>query len=119
LSIYRNVSNELKRYGESITVNALKGRFFVKGIIEPLLYKNKLYLGGKQLPDGFFDGGHYLLICPPEINLPVLGDAFIEGGGKRYILKRSETVSIKSKALYTWAVLTPYNEPSEEDFYEA
>lgn len=119
MSIYKSVLKELSRLGESITVTTEKGKFKVKGLIQPLLYKNKLYLGGKQLPDGFFDGGCYLLICSPEVRLPVLGTAFFEAGGKKYILKRSETVKSSSQALYTWAVLSPFNEPTKEDFYEA
>ncbi len=119
MSIYKSILTELKRYGEHLTITTEKGKLRVKGILQPLLYKNKMYLGGTQLPDGYFDNGCYLLICPPEAKLPVLGSAFVENSGKKYILKRSETVNIKAQSLYVWAVLTPYGEPLEEDFYEA
>lgn len=118
MSIYRSVSQELKRFGESVTVTTTAGKFSVKGILQPLLYKNKMYLGGEQLPEGYFDTGHYLFICPPEVKLPVLGTAFLESKGQKYVLKRSETVTVNGEALYIWAVLSPYKEPSEEDFYE-
>lgn len=118
MSIYKSVLNELFKYGESITVTTEKGSFKTKGVLQPLLYKNKLYLGGKQLPDGYFDSGNYLLICSPEVKLPVLGTAFFEAGDKKFILKRSETVNAYSRAFYVWAVLMPYSEPIEEDFYE-
>lgn len=119
MSIYQSVLTELRRFGEKITVTTEAGSFVTKGILQPLLYKNKMYVGGKHIPDGYFDTGHYLLICTPDVDIPVLGTAFFEHNGKRFVLKRSETVRINSTALYSWAVVSPYREPAEEDFYEA
>ena len=116
MSIKRSLLGELERFGETITVTTEQGQKTIKGILQPLLYKNKMYISGKQLPSGYFDMGHYLVICPPEIKLPVVGNAFFECGGKRYILKRSEVVKEKGRELYLWAVLCPYAEPSEEEF---
>lgn len=119
MSIYKSVVQSLGRYGERITVTTENGVRVVKGIMEPLLYKNKLYLEGKQLPHGYFDSGNYLLICPPDANLPTFGNAFVEAKDRKFVLKRSETVTEKGEALYIWAVLMPYTKPKEEDFYEA
>ena len=119
MSIYKSIVQSLSRYGENITVTTEKGAAEVKGILEPLLYKNKLYLGGKQLPFGYFDSGNYLLICTPEVKLPTTGTAFVEAKDRKFVLKRSEIVTAKGEAFYIWAVLMPYNEPVEEDVYEA
>ena len=119
MSIYRSIKNELEHFGEEITVTSKSGTRLIKGILQPLLYKNKMYLGGKQVPSGFFDAGHYLLICPAYIKLPTVGDVFLESKSGSFILKRSETVSINEKALYIWAVLCPYEKPVEDDFNEA
>lgn len=119
MSIYKSIVAVLRRYGKNLTITTENGTAQVKGIIQPLLYKNKLYLGGKQLPYGYFDSGNYLLICPPEAKLPVIGTAFVESEGRKFILKRSETVSAKSEDFYIWAVLMPYGKTEEEDFYEA
>lgn len=118
MSIYGSICRELKKFGENLTVTTEKGSFSVKGVLQPLLYKNKLYLGGKQLPQGFFDGGHYLLICPPEVKLPTLGTALAETKDRKFNLIRSETVTSADKALYIWAVLAPCSEAIREDIYE-
>lgn len=118
MSIYQSILTELSRFGNKVTLTTEAGMFSIKGIIQPLLYKNKMYLSGKQLPEGYFDTGHYLFICSPEVKLPVLGTAFLEANGEKYILKRSETVTVNSEAVYTWAVVSPYKEPLEEDFDE-
>ena len=115
MSICKSMLTELNRYGEDITVTTESGSFVVKGILQPLLYKNKMYIGSSHIPDGYFDTGHYLLICVPEPKIPVAGTAFLESKGKSVVLKRSETVAIKSEALYVWAVVAPYREPQEED----
>lgn len=119
MRILDGVTRQLNRYGEEITVTTEKGSFKTKGILEPLLYKNKMYLGGKQIPDGYFDTGHYLLICPANITIPRLGTAFFQAGDSRYILKRSEIVRMNSENIYIWAVLSPYKKLVEEDFNEA
>ncbi|MBR3987853.1 MAG: hypothetical protein IKK10_00935 [Clostridia bacterium] len=115
MSIYSSVFNELKKYGERITVTTEEGKTSFIGVLEPLLYKNKLYLGGEQLPQGLFDSGNYLLICPADVKLPVLGTAFFEAKEKKFVLKRSETVTMSSKPVYVWAVLSPYVRHKEED----
>ncbi len=115
MSIYTSVFNELKKYGERVTVTTEEGKTSFTGVLEPLLYKNKLYLGGKQLPQGLFDCGNYLLICHGGVKLPVFGTAFVEAQGKKFVLKRSETVTVSSKPVYVWAVLSPFVKPKEED----
>jgi len=115
LNIIKDIAREIENFGEKITVTSEKGEFSIKGILEPLLYKNKMYFYGKQVPTGFFDIGHYLLICPYYVELPVLGTVFFESKKGRFILKRSETVKAKSKPVYVWAVLAPYVEPEEEE----
>lgn len=112
------IRRELARFGEEIQITDCNGKRKVRGILQPLLYKNKMYLGGKHVPTGLFDRGHYLLICPPEAQLPESGTVLFESKGGRYMLKRSEIVKHRSKPLYTWAVLCPYKENLKEEIYE-
>lgn len=118
LMIFESIAKELGTYGENITITGENGQVRVKGIIEPLLYKNKMYLGGSQLATGFFDRGHYLLICPPCVNIPTTGTVLFETEDNKYLLKRSERVRANSQDVYVWAVLCPYTAPSEEEFYD-
>ena len=115
MKILRDIAKEIEKFGETITVTSEKGKFTVKGILEPLLYKNKMYFYGKQVPTGFFDIGHYLLICPPSLSLPTIGTVFFETKDRKLILTRSEAVKVKSKPGYVWAVLAPFVEPKEEE----
>ena len=115
MSIFRTIFREIEKLGEPVTITTEKGIIRTKSIITPLLYKNKMYLGGVHLPDGFFDTGHYLVILPANVNIPVLGTAFFQYGGSTYVLKRSEKVSVKNYGAYVWAVIAPFKEALEED----
>ena len=118
MSILSSICRELKKFGETLTITTEERSSSVKGVLQPLLYKNKLYLGGKQLPQGFFDGGHYLLICSPEVKLPNLGTALVETKDRKFTLVRSETVTVAGRSLYIWAVLAPCSEAIREDVCE-
>lgn len=78
----------------------------VKALLNPLLYKNKLYIGGGYMPDGFFDGGHYLYVGLPDVrldNLPIGSVIFCSGS--KYVIKRGEQYFLGGSPIYTWAVL--------------
>ena len=117
MSIYGSVCTQLEKYGEKVTITTEDGTFSTMAIVEPLLYKNKLYLRGKQLPQGCFDNGNYLMIGQPDVKLPVTGAAFVETKDRIFFLVKSETVNLEAKPVYVWAVLEPYVKP-EEDVYE-
>lgn len=116
MSIYKSIASEIKAYGEKVKVISENGAFETKGIFQPLLYKNKLYLGGELTPDGFYDAGHYLLICPADVYIPTLGDVVFVVNREKYMLKRSQVVRSGGRDLYVWAVVHPCNQPVEEEF---
>lgn len=116
MNIRLGLEKELSTFGRNITVTTEQGSGIIRGIIMPLLYKNKIYISGKRLPEGYFDSGHYLLICESSVKLPVTGTAFFECDQKRYVLKRSESVGYMDKPLYIWAVLETYHSERDDEF---
>ncbi len=118
MSVYKTIEKMICRFGDDIliTENAVCNRS--KAIIQPLMYKNKMYLGGTALPAGFFDGGHYLMIAPASLKVKDYRRAVVEAMGAKYTLKRVEMVKADNKELYIWAVLTPYYPPTEDDYEE-
>lgn len=78
----------------------------VNAIINPLLYKNKMYLNNAYLADGFCDRGNYLYIGDPKVNL---GDysvgTLLRCGTNEYTIMKTEQYYIENTAVYTWAVL--------------
>ena len=76
-------------------------------VIQPLRYKNKMYLNGEVNDLGHYAEGFYLYVGPADISLANLSvhATFTTSDGKRYKLERWESVFYKEEALYTWAVL--------------
>lgn len=116
MSVFSNIKDMLDLYGSDVAVKDKFGEFEGKAIIQPLMYKNKMYLGGEYLPAGYFDGGHYLMIAPCEDFIRDYRSTVITQGNEKYTIKRSELVSVQNKGLYIWAVLTPCCENLEDDY---
>lgn len=118
MSVYKSIEKMICRFGEDILVTENMVRNRSKAIIQPLMYKNKMYLGGTALPAGFFDGGHYLMIAPASLKVKDYRRAVVDAMGTKYTLKRVEIVKADNKELYIWAVLTPYYPNAEDDYDE-
>lgn len=106
------ISDLIHRFGCEIKVE--NGQRTVKhcAFIQPLRYKNKLYLDGLSLTQGLYDSSYCLMIAPPELKLDdPLEDNIIEceAMGRRFTVKKSDTYFFQNKPLYLWAVLGNYN----------
>ena len=75
--------------------------------IQPLRYKNKMYLDGVNTSIGFNNEGHYLYIGPPEHDLTLITDSntWLKCHGQKYKIDRAEKVYIGSDVLYIWAII--------------
>ena len=83
--------------------------------LQPLRYKNKMYLYGVNTRIGYNAQGYYLYIGPPEHDLTALTeDAQLHVGSERYRIDRAEKVYCGEKLYYVWAVVRTIVEESEE-----
>lgn len=77
-----------------------------KAFVQPLRYKNKMYLDGKHSEIGYIDTSYYLYIGPAEVN--VLDNDIssrLKIGDKVYNFTHTEVISIGEEAVYVWAVI--------------
>lgn len=72
--------------------------------IQPLRYKNKMYLNGVNTVIGFNSQGHYLYIGPPEHDISI-DECTVHACGKKYTVDRSEKVYLKNEVIYIWAII--------------
>lgn len=105
-----SVRQMLKKYGSAVFISQSGPSVKTKALIHPLFYKNKMYIDGHYLPQGYCDGGHYLYYGMPDvlftepfeqitIDCPALKTA--------YRVKRAEVHLFQDKPVYVWAVITP------------
>lgn len=76
-------------------------------IIQPLRYKNKMYLNGSQTEIGFEGRKQFLLLCPAGVVFDGYhrSEAMVILGGYRYLVDRAEAVKIGNKVVYNWAIV--------------
>ncbi|MCQ2484827.1 MAG: hypothetical protein MJ168_05785 [Clostridia bacterium] len=96
------------KYGQEVRLKDSEGWSspIFGGFIQPLRYKNKMYLNGVNTVIGFNSQGHYLYIGPPNHDLSsVSGDIWLESNGKKYTVDRCEKVYFKNDVIYIWAII--------------
>ena len=96
----------LEKYGQEVTLKTDDGwssPIFV-ALIQPLRYKNKMYLNGVNTVIGFNSQGHYLYIGPPDHD-PEKERCHVESNGKKYTVDRWEKVYFKNEVIYVWAII--------------
>lgn len=117
MGILASVNRGIKRYGDDVEIVRNGKTIKSKAFIQPLRYKNKMYVSGETLPAGFYDGGHYLYIGLNNVKIDKdYRNIIIYRNNKGYIIRRAENYIMKSKILYIWAILTPYIKPMEDDY---
>ena len=94
------------KLGRKVTLNDSGKTESCKALIQPLRYKNKMYLDGVYTEIGFNSQGHYLYIGPPTPDLTLAGDtATVSSGDKSYRIDRAERVYNGSEIFYIWAII--------------
>ena len=83
--------------------------------IQPLRYKNKMYLDGVNTTIGFNSEGHYLYIGPPDHDLTgiVSSGVWLSHSTDKYKIDRAEKVYYGSDVLYVWAIIRKIVEVDE------
>lgn len=109
-----------ERYGKSAVYTVIGQQRQItefKAFIQPLRYKNKLYLRGKYTEIGKNKEDYYLYIGPPEVDVSAVDGIFtlLEIDGTGYLVYRTEKHSIGEKDIYIWAIIRPIVEDSETD----
>lgn len=74
--------------------------------LEPLRYKNKMYIELQPSEVGRVDDGCCLYLGPADVEF--LADDFIfNQENKRFVVQRVELIYLFNKPLYRWAIVRP------------
>ena len=106
LNVMPSVIKSIQTYGEDVAVINNDDTVSTRAFIEPLRYRNKIYIGGGYRTLGMKHSEKYLYIGIPDITL-VENKTIIERKGEKYLVKRVERYYVKEQVAYTWAILIP------------
>lgn len=115
MSVFNSVGTTIKKYGSSVRIINGSTACSTKAFVEPLRYKNKVYIGGEYHQLGSFKKEKYLYIGVPQMNLEE-NNTVIEMHENKYIVKRCEKYYVKDIPVYVWAILQPYGEALEDEY---
>ena len=115
MALLSSVGAMIDRYGNS--VNVINGGINVKtrAFVQPLRYKNKIYIGGRYHPLGGYNNEKYLYIGKPSVGLNE-DVTIVECAGERYVVKRAELYRVSDSAVYAWAILARSNGRMEDEY---
>lgn len=95
-----------EKHGRKVTLTDGSKSESCKALIQPLRYKNKMYLDGVYTEIGFNSQGRYLYIGPPVPDLTLASDtATVSSGDTSYRIDRAERVYNGDKVFYIWAII--------------
>ncbi len=106
----------LQAIGEKVSVSVNGTANEVYAIIQPMRYKNKLYLEQERTELGFKDSECFLYLGPPEVDFAgVERYTWIKTEDRSYNVSRADRITIRGKTQYIWAILSPRMKDGEYD----
>lgn len=115
MSLMGAVSNSIAKFGGDVEVTQGGSSVKTRAIVEPLRYKNKIYIGGEQRSLGSLSRERYLYIGQPDVPLRA-NTSVIESVAGKYIVKRCETYFVQDRPIYVWAIMVPFGARREDDY---
>lgn len=108
MNIRKSVDRILEKAGADYTVVCDGEETSVKAIIQPMRYKNKLYIDMPRSELGFKDTECFLYLGSPSIDFTGKEmTTFIKANDRNFNVSRAERITIGDESVYIWAVLSP------------
>lgn len=102
------ITNKLfNKYGVRVISTGKTDSTEFPAFLQPLRYKNKIYLSGVPTELGYDGLNKYLLIAPPEVNIELIEgeDYTLSFGEDTFSTDHCEPVYLGKKHLYYWAIV--------------
>ncbi|MGN0443277.1 MAG: hypothetical protein ACI4F5_01515 [Acutalibacteraceae bacterium] len=115
-----NTKRLFEKYGQKATLSVggetVKNYDF-RAFVQPLRYKNKLYLRGKFTEIGKNRQDYYLYIGPPDIDISEVDGSKtrLYIGQEEYLAYRTEKHKLADDTVYFWAIIRPVTPETEEN----
>lgn len=108
MSVTATLKKYVDKYGTTVSLSS-DGKVFgtpYRAFIQPLRYKNKMYLMGVRSKLGWIDQSHYLYIGPAEKDVASLTSAArIRSQNENFYIVKAENVHLGDNIFYNWAVI--------------
>ena len=95
------------KYGRKLSIEDDIEAIPFEAFLQPLRYKNKMYLSASHGELGFDTLTKFLLLCPGHINLESVDGISVRLclGGKDFSVDHCEKVCLGDDVIYNWAIV--------------
>lgn len=95
------------RFGRKLTISSENGDFDFQAFLQPLRYKNKMYLSSVHGELGFNTLTKFLLLCPGDVDLESVDGINVRLclGDRDFSVDHCERVCFGEQMLYFWAII--------------
>lgn len=111
--VKKDLSRILERYGRNMSLISVTdgNEELFKGFLQPLRYKNKMYLNRIATELSYTNTRKFLLICAADVAVETADGyvSIIEAGEDRYCIDHSEKVFAKGVPVYSWSIVHQVN----------
>lgn len=115
MNIFLTIQSMIRDYGCDVSIFDNDKVSATKAFVQPLRYKNRVYIGGRYHEMGLNKTDKYLYIGQVENKLTE-NHSIIEAHNHKYIVKRCEVYYVKDIPVYVWAILAPYGAVLEDEY---
>ena len=93
--------------GREMKITSSEETVSFKAIVQPLRYKNKIYLSGVVTELGYDSVRKYLVLCPADVSLKDVDgvNKILTVDDEKYLVDCAETVFFDSRPYYCWAII--------------
>ncbi|MBO4339588.1 MAG: hypothetical protein K5755_03040 [Clostridiales bacterium] len=103
------------KFGRSVRVTSVDESWqgdLYRAFIQPLRYKNKMYLEDKRVPLGIGDMSYYLYLGPASFDLTTVDEDeyMLKSGNEKFFITRAEKLYFSDSVCYIWAVIKRFKE---------
>lgn len=105
------IAKYIDRFGRKMILENENDRTEFQGFLQPLRYKNKMYLSGTLTEIGYDTLRKFVLICPSDIDITTVDgiNVLLRFENDDYCVDHCEKVYFKNTPLYYWAIVHQNN----------
>ena len=103
-----NIKKVFSRYGRKVSAVDKNGNTVCSAscFVQPLRYKNKMYLEGTPTEIGLNESGYYLFLAPEGYDMESVSDnGYLSDGNNEYHVDRYEKIYLGEKVYFIWAII--------------
>lgn len=93
--------------GRTVKITSSEGTVSFQAVVQPLRYKNKMYLGGVTTELGYDSVKKYLVLAPVGVGLEEVDsvNSVLTVDGVKHFVDCAETVYFRKEPYYCWAII--------------